>query len=69
MHKEVLRSIENIEIYPVISFVIFGVFFLGLLLYVFTMKKSLVAEMKAMPFEPEKKGTDNALNNTIYHES
>ena len=34
MYKNVLQAIAGIEIYPMISFAIFFLFFLGLLVYV-----------------------------------
>ncbi|MBT1703748.1 cbb3-type cytochrome c oxidase subunit 3 [Chryseosolibacter indicus] len=51
MYKNVLQSIENIAIWPVISFVIFFIFFLCLLLWVFTTDKKLIEKMKALPME------------------
>jgi cytochrome c oxidase cbb3-type subunit 4 len=51
MYKNVLQSIENIEIWPVISFMIFFIFFLCLLLWVFTTDKKLIEKMKQMPLE------------------
>lgn len=53
MYKEVLRSIDGIEIYPVISFVLLGSFFLGVLVYTFTMKKGEVEDMSSLPFNDE----------------
>jgi len=49
MYKNVLQSIENIEIWPVISFVIFFIFFFCLLLWVFTTRKEFIDQMKDMP--------------------
>lgn len=54
MYKNVLQSIENIEIWPVISFVIFFVFFLCLLLWVFTTDKKFIDKMKSMPIDVDK---------------
>ncbi|HEY0741107.1 MAG TPA: hypothetical protein VGD40_06570 [Chryseosolibacter sp.] len=51
MYKNVLQSIDNIAIWPVISFVIFFIFFLCLLLWVFTVDKKFVARMEQLPFE------------------
>lgn len=51
MYKNVLQSIENIQIWPVISFVIFFVFFLCLLLWVFTTDKKFIDKMKSMPID------------------
>lgn len=54
MYKNVLQSIENIQVWPVISFVIFFVFFLCLLLWVFTTDKKFIERMKNLPVEEEK---------------
>jgi cytochrome c oxidase cbb3-type subunit IV len=51
MYKNVLQSIENIQIWPVISFVIFFVFFLCLLLWVFTTDKKVIDAMKSLPLD------------------
>jgi cytochrome c oxidase cbb3-type subunit 4 len=51
MYKNVLQSIENIAIWPIISFVIFFVFFLCLLLWVFTTDKKFIDKMKSMPMD------------------
>ena len=58
MYKNVLQSIDNIAIWPVISFVIFFIFFLCLLLWVFTVDKTFVARMEQLPFE-NKNGKDS----------
>jgi cytochrome c oxidase cbb3-type subunit IV len=51
MYKNILQSIENIEIWPVISFIIFFVFFMALLWWVITRDKEFIAKMKSMPIE------------------
>ena len=45
-----LETIAGIEIYPLISFIIFFSFFIGLLAWVIFMKKSYVAELEQLPF-------------------
>ena len=47
MYKNVLQAIDGIEIYPVISFTIFFIFFIGLLLYVALMDKKYVQTMSS----------------------
>lgn len=62
MYKNVLQSIENIEIWPVISFLIFFIFFLGLLLWVLTADKKLIEKMKMLPMDdsaPEKETSNS----------
>jgi cytochrome c oxidase cbb3-type subunit IV len=49
MYKNVLQSIDNIAIWPVISFVIFFIFFLCLLWSVFTADKKEIQEIEALP--------------------
>jgi cytochrome c oxidase cbb3-type subunit IV len=66
MYKNVLQSIENIQIWPVISFVIFFVFFLCLLLWVFTTDKKFIDKMKAMPID--EKDPSNLLSDSKHIE-
>ncbi|MEQ8713762.1 MAG: cbb3-type cytochrome c oxidase subunit 3 [Cyclobacteriaceae bacterium] len=49
MYKEVLRGIENIELWPVISLIIFFSFFVGLLWWVFRTDKSYIGYMENIP--------------------
>lgn len=53
MYKEVLRSIDNIALWPVISFVIFFAFFIGLLWFTFTADKNFVRRMSNMPIDDD----------------
>lgn len=61
MYKNVLQSIDHIAIWPLISFVIFFAFFVGLLLYVFLTDKNFINHMKAMPLDD----TDTVSQSTI----
>jgi hypothetical protein len=49
MYKQVLQSIAGIEIYPLISFGIFFLFFLGLLVYVVVAKRQHLDAMSKLP--------------------
>lgn len=51
MHKEVLRSISGIEIYPEISLIIFFVFFLAVLVWSFSRSKNYINRMENIPLE------------------
>lgn len=44
-----MTSIDGIEIYPMISLVIFVAFFIGLGVWVFRMKKSSIKELSDYP--------------------
>ena len=61
MYKNVLQNIDNIAIWPVISFVIFFLFFICLLWWVFTTDKKVIDKMKDLPLE--KSENDDAYLN------
>lgn len=63
MYKNVLQSIENIQIWPVISFVIFFIFFLCLLLWVFTTDKKFIDKMSALPIDEENDKSNSSTYN------
>lgn len=62
MHKELLRSIEDIEIYPIISLLIFVLFFIGMFIWVIRVDKTYVNHMKSMPFNDEPKNESSHEN-------
>lgn len=49
--KSYAASISGIDIYPIISLLIFFLFFVGVLYYVKTMDKRFVTDMNNMPLE------------------
>ncbi|MCH7415816.1 cbb3-type cytochrome c oxidase subunit 3 [Belliella sp. R4-6] len=53
MKKDILSSIENIEIYPIISLLIFVLFFVGMFIWVVKADKNYIDHMKDLPFEDE----------------
>lgn len=66
MYKNVLQNIDHIAIWPVISFIIFFAFFLGLLLWVFMVDKKFIDRMKALPIEDESStSTTSTVNNHV----
>ncbi|MBX2901712.1 MAG: cbb3-type cytochrome c oxidase subunit 3 [Cyclobacteriaceae bacterium] len=60
MYKQVLQSIDNIAIWPVISFVIFFTFFIVLLWWVFTADKTFIREMSEKPLHDSSQPNVNA---------
>lgn len=57
MYKEILRSIENIEIYPIISLLLFMLFFIGMFLWVVWVPKGYIDHMKSLPIEDKDTST------------
>lgn len=51
MYKDILRSIDHVAIWPVISFIIFFLFFLVLLWWTFTVDKKFIRDMSEMPLQ------------------
>lgn len=49
--KDNMTTIDGIEIFPLISFLIFFTFFLGMGWYVWTMKKSKIEALGNLPLE------------------
>lgn len=56
MYKEVLRSIENVEVFPVVSLVIFVLFFIGITIWTIRVPKEVIDHMRSLPID------DNELN-------
>ena len=46
-----LTSIDGIEIFPIISFLIFFTFFIGLTIYVMKVDKKKIEEIKQIPLD------------------
>lgn len=63
MYKNVLQNIDNIAIWPVISFVIFFLFFVCLLWSVFTTRKPFIEKMENLPLDENSNKNSNI--NTI----
>ncbi|MHC5201218.1 CcoQ/FixQ family Cbb3-type cytochrome c oxidase assembly chaperone [Myroides sp. LJL119] len=48
--KHNMETIEGVEIFPIISLIIFFTFFVGLFIWVATYKKETIEELSNMPF-------------------
>lgn len=55
-------SIEGIDIYPMISLLIFFLFFVAVLYYVKTMDKKSVTEISALPLDLEGNDATSSVN-------
>ena len=55
--KHFIQDIAGIEIYPMVSMLIFFLFFLGLTIYVITMRKQHASYMAARPLDLEAENT------------
>ncbi|BDQ04175.1 MAG: hypothetical protein KatS3mg036_1108 [Ignavibacterium sp.] len=64
MYKEILQSIEGVEIYPIISLIVFVLFFIVVTISLIRMDKNYINEMKQLPLnnEDNKKINSGELN-------
>ncbi len=56
-----LENIDGVQIYPIISLLVFFVFFLLVFWWVFTAKKAYITEMSNIPLEKEDNTTNQKL--------
>ncbi|MBL7870480.1 MAG: cbb3-type cytochrome c oxidase subunit 3 [Cyclobacteriaceae bacterium] len=63
MYKNVLQNIDHIAIWPIISFVIFFLFFIGLLWWVLTANKKYITKMSEMPLDKTSQSNSNNVEN------
>jgi Ca2+/Na+ antiporter len=61
MYKELLQSIEGISLYPIISLIVFVLFFAIILIWMFKVDKNYIKKMENLPLE---KDEENNFNNT-----
>jgi Ca2+/Na+ antiporter len=61
MYKEILQSIEGVSVYPIISLIVFVLFFAVILVWMLKVDKKYIKKMENLPFENEEK---NNFNNT-----
>jgi hypothetical protein len=57
-----METIVGVEIFPIISFLIFFSFFIGLLIYVKRLSKAHVDTMGSLPFETDEDASTSKLN-------
>lgn len=56
--KHHMETIAGIEIYPIISFIIFFTFFVAVLAYLVIQRKEYFDQLSMMPLEEEKASTN-----------
>ncbi len=55
-----LSQINGVEIYPIISLIIFFIFFVVMAYFVFNLDKGYISDMKNMPLEEDE--NDSSVN-------
>ncbi|MFL9843202.1 CcoQ/FixQ family Cbb3-type cytochrome c oxidase assembly chaperone [Flavobacterium rhizosphaerae] len=60
--KHNLETISGVEIYPILSLLIFFLFFVGLYTWVYTYKKEKIKEMSQLPFSDSEENSNTLFN-------
>lgn len=63
--KDHAASIDGISIYPIISLLIFFLFFVALLYYVTKMDKNKVNEISRIPLDTEEPANESSIQNNL----
>jgi cytochrome c oxidase cbb3-type subunit IV len=63
LYKELLQSIEGIEVYPIISLLIFLALFAGVVIWIIKLDKKYIKEVGALPLDnSEDKNINKQMN-------
>lgn len=60
--KHNMETIAGVEIFPIISLLIFFLFFVALYTWVCTYRKEKISEMSQLPFSDEENGNNQTFN-------
>lgn len=60
MIKEYLQSIDGVSIYPIISLIIFIVFFAVIIIWMFKVDKNYLKKMSNLPLETDEDNNSNS---------
>ena len=59
MIKETLLSLPGVEIFPIISLIIFVIIFTIVVIWAFSLDKNIISEMESIPLDNYKNDGDN----------
>ena len=63
MFKHYFEQIHNIEIWPIISLIIFFVFFTFTMVWIFFLDKTYIEKMSGLPLEDQDNESESNLKN------
>ncbi len=64
MIRNYLQTIEGVEIYPLISLIIFVIFFVVMLVWMLKVDKNYIKEMEQLPLDSNTNGNLNSTGET-----
>ena len=63
MYKDILNSIDGISVYPVFSFIVFFVFFIGIFTWMIKSNKKQLDEISRLPLDEANHSNSNSIIN------
>jgi len=64
MFKEVLQSIEGVEVYTIVSMIIFILFFIGMTIWLLKVDKKYIKDMSELPLKENENEFSNLTGGT-----
>ena len=61
MYKNILQSIDGVEIYAIIALLIFFLFFIGVTIWLLKVDKDYLKKMSKLPLESDNKEISNFI--------
>ena len=62
MYKDILQSINGVELYAIAAMIIFILFFLAMIIWLIKVDKNYIKEMSELPLKEDNEISNNALN-------
>jgi hypothetical protein len=59
MYKDILQSIEGVQVYAIAAMVIFILFFVGIIIWLIKVDKRYIKEMSELPLKEDNNETTN----------
>ena len=63
MISNYLSSIENVNIYPIVTLILFFIVFVGVVIWIFTRDKEYITELENIPLDKKKSINNSEMEN------
>jgi len=63
MISNYLSSIENVDIYPIVTLILFFIVFVGVVIWIFTRDKEYITELENIPLDKKKSINNSEMEN------
>jgi hypothetical protein len=59
MYKDILGSVEGVELYAITAMIVFILFFVGIIIWLIKVDKNYIKKMSKLPLQEDNKETPN----------